>query len=129
MRHHIDVLGLLHMVWGTFGVLSGISLAILATGTHAALTVAGSIGAGPRAAVWLLGVTAVLMMIFGAAWFATGRRLRRLEVQGRQVALALAIANLLVIPFGTALGIYTFWVLLNNDARSAFGWPTRGISA
>ena len=31
--------------------------------------------------------------------------------------------------FGTALGIYTFWVLLNNDARREFGWPPRGTSA
>lgn len=129
MRHHIDVLGLLHMVWGAFGVLAGLSLAILAVGTHAALTVAGSIGGGPRAAVWFLGVTAVLMMAFGAAWFVTGRRLRRLETKARQASLALAIPNLLVIPFGTALGIYTFWVLLNNDARTAFGWPIRGTSA
>ena len=29
MRHHVDVLGLLHIVWGVFGVLAGVSLAIL----------------------------------------------------------------------------------------------------
>ena len=34
--------------------------------------------------------------------------------------LALAIANLLVIPFGTALGAYAFWVLLTNDAHRLF---------
>lgn len=131
MRHHIDVLGLMHMVWGAFGVLAGLSLAILAIGTHAALLAGGAgatIGAAPRAAVWLMGVSAVLMIVFGAAWFDTGRRLRRREARARRRALALAIPNLLVIPFGTALGIYTFWVLLNNDARTAFGWPLRGTS-
>jgi hypothetical protein len=29
--------------------------------------------------------------------------------------------NLVLIPFGTALGVYTGWVLLNDDARRAFG--------
>ena len=30
-----------------------------------------------------------------------------------------------LVPFGTALGVYTFWVLLNNDARRTFGRPPR----
>lgn len=129
MRHHIDVLGLLHMVWGVFGVLAGLSLAILATGTHAALVVAGSTGAAPRAAVWLMAISAALMIGLGTAWFVVGRRLRRREARARQAAVFLAIPNLIVIPFGTALGIYAFWVLLNNDARAEFGWPARGTSA
>ena len=40
-------------------------------------------------------------------------------------ALILAVPNLIVVPFGTALGIYTFWVLLNDDARREFGRPPR----
>ena len=39
---------------------------------------------------------------------------------GRVAALSLAILNLFVLPFGTALGIYTYWVLLHNEARGAF---------
>ena len=125
MRQHIDVLGLLHMVWGVFGALTGLSLAVLAVGTHAALIASGGNGGAPRAAVWLMGVTAIVLVAFGAAWFLLGRRLRRFDIPARQGALVLAIPNLLVIPFGTALGIYTFWVLLNNDARAAFGRPAR----
>jgi hypothetical protein len=32
--------------------------------------------------------------------------------------------SLVVIPFGTALAVYTFWTLLNDDARRAFGGRT-----
>ena len=126
MRHHIDVLGLLHMVWGVFASLSGLSLAILALGTHTALTLGGSIGAAPRAAIWLMAVSATVMIAFGVACFRIGRRVRRLDPGARHVAIGLAIPNLLVIPFGTGLGVYTFWVLLNNDAREMFGRPARG---
>ena len=74
-------------------------------------------------------ISAALMIGLGTAWFVVGRRLRRREARARQAAVFLAIPNLIVIPFGTALGIYAFWVLLNNDARAEFGWPARGTSA
>ena len=41
---------------------------------------------------------------------------------GRLGALVLAVPNLVVVPFGTALSLYAFWVLLNDDARQRI-WP------
>lgn len=128
MRHHINVLGLLHMVWGVFGALAGVSLVIIAVGTRLALAPSVVLAAGPRAAIWLLGIAAVLMLAASAASFRIGRQLRQFDARARQWALFLAILNLVAIPFGTALGIYTFWVLLNNDARTLFGWPMRSAT-
>ncbi len=54
-----------------------------------------------------------------------GRSLARRHASGRVLALVCAVPNLLLVPFGTALGIYTFWVLLNDDARRDFGRPPR----
>ena len=34
--------------------------------------------------------------------------------------LTLGVLNLFVLPFGTALGIYAFWVLLHNESRAVF---------
>jgi len=34
--------------------------------------------------------------------------------------LVLAVFNLFVLPFGTALAVYTFWVLLHNETRALF---------
>ena len=34
--------------------------------------------------------------------------------------LALAVPNLPVLPFGTALGVYALWILLTNEARRLF---------
>ena len=36
------------------------------------------------------------------------------------LALGLAVLNLFVLPFGTALAIYAFWVLLHNESRALF---------
>ncbi len=129
MRLHIDVLGLLHLVWGALGVLGGLSLAILAIGTHAALFAAGSIGRTELASVWLLAIMGLILASAGVAMMATGRGLRRRTGASRVAALVLAIPNLVLLPFGTALGVYVFWVLLNNDARDAFGRPLRDAPA
>lgn len=128
MRHHIDVLGLLHMVWGVFAAMAGVSLAILAAGTNAAVNAATADTVGSSAAVWLLGATGAFLFFAGVALMMTGRRLRAAQPGARSAALVLALPNLLILPFGTALGVYTYWVLLNNDARDAFGRPQRSAA-
>ena len=45
--------------------------------------------------------------------------LRRRRPLGRILMLALALVNLLVLPFGTALGVYALWMLLTNDGHAA----------
>ncbi len=127
MRLHIDVLGSLHLVWGAFGVLTGVSLGILAAGTRAALA-GGAFGVGERAAVSLLAVGAVLLAAGGAAAALTGWGLRRRVGRARLASLILAVPNLVLVPFGTALGVYTLWVLLNDDARRAFGRRPRVVT-
>ena len=129
MRPHLEALTLLQRVWGAFGVLTGASLFVLAIGTDAALVERGSLGRAERVAVWILAVCAVTLVATGVGAFVAARGLRRRQRAGRVTALVLAVPNLLVVPFGTALGVYTFWVLLNNDARREFGRPPRGPSA
>jgi hypothetical protein len=120
------VLGRLHFVWGVFGVLTGLSLAVLAVGTGVALAELGSSGRAEHAAIWVFAFGAVFLAGGGGVMMVLGRVLRRRRPSGRTLALALAIPNLLFVPFGTALGVYTFWVLLDDDARRAFGRPPRG---
>jgi hypothetical protein len=36
------------------------------------------------------------------------------------LTLGLALVNLLMLPFGTALGAYALWILLANDGRRLF---------
>jgi choline-glycine betaine transporter len=129
MRHHIDVLGRLHGVWGTFGVLTGLSLAILAAGSWASAAELGSVGRGEQAAVWVLVVSGVILGGGGLAMMAAGRGVSRLRPSGRTAVIVLALPNLVFVPFGTALGVYALWVLLNDDARRAFGRPTRASSS
>ena len=119
MRVHFDVLGWLHISAGAFGLLTGASLAVLALGTAAAL-VGRTVDASPSPAVWFLLFAGATFAVVGAITVLVGRALVSRRPIGRSAALALALPSLVVIPFGTALAVYTFWALLNDDARSAF---------
>lgn len=117
---HLRLLGVLQLVWGSIGLLLGVSMLLLAVGAVAI----GAVSSDDRVAA---GVTAGGFVIFALAMLAgggvnawAGRALRRLQPQGRTAVLWLAVTNLFVLPFGTALGIYAFWVLLHNDTRSQF---------
>lgn len=122
MSRHVELVGLLHLIWGGLGVLVGLSLVVLAAG-------AGAIAVMPEhaEASVVAGVTGVLLggaglaLVGGgllSAWVGAG--LRRHHPPARIAALALALLNLFLLPFGTALGIYTFWTLVHHDARALF---------
>ncbi|HET9369731.1 MAG TPA: hypothetical protein VFO19_05765 [Vicinamibacterales bacterium] len=121
MRVHIDLLGWLHLIWGAFGLLTGLSLLILAAGAAASLAELGSAERFADPAVWVLGIGGLALILGGAAMAAAGRGLLRRRSGSRFATLILAAPNAVLAPFGTALGVYACWTLLNDDARRAFG--------
>ncbi len=64
----------------------------------------------------LLSTIAVFLFVKAIIGFATGWGLLQREAWARTAALVLGFIALLNIPFGTALGIYTIWVLLPGEA-------------
>lgn len=123
MRSHLHLLGILQLVWGGIGLLLGVAMLLLAVGAIA-------IGLSSADSRMAAGVTAGAFALFGAALLAggglnawAGRALRRCEPLGRTAVLGLGALNLFVLPFGTALGIYGYWVLLHHESRSLFVRP------
>jgi hypothetical protein len=120
MRPHVNFLGVLQLTWGAIGLVLGASLLLLAGG-------AGAIVRTTQGDSWTAVMTALLFLLFATAlglggwaniW--VGRGLRQLRPAGRTGAFFVSVINLFVLPFGTALAIYSFWVLLHNDARALF---------
>lgn len=120
MRPHLHLLSVLQLTWGGIMLMLGVSTALLALGAAAAGWT--SAGAEISAAVTSLAfaVFAAALLAGGAANSWAGRALHRLDPRGRMATLGLAVPNLFVLPFGTALGIYAFWVLLHNETRTFF---------
>jgi len=120
LRAHLHLLSVLQLTWGGIMLMLGVSTALLALGAAAAGWT--SAGAEISAAVTSLAfaVFAAALLAGGAANSWAGRALRRLNPRGRMATLGLAVPNLFVLPFGTALGIYAFWVLMHNETRRVF---------
>jgi hypothetical protein len=122
VERHVRLLGILASIWGALATLVGLSMLLLAVGAlslvadPAAETV--SFAAGVTAAVFVS--IGIFSLLWGMAHIWVATLLRRHSALGRVVMLGLAVANLLVFPFGTALGAYALWILLTNDGRRLF---------
>ena len=65
-------------------------------------------------------VMGVVALVWGGAHVGASVLLRRRHPAGRVLTLGLAVVNLLVLPFGTALGAYALWILLTDEGRRLF---------
>ena len=70
-----------------------------------------------------LGAIAVLALLFGILHLWIGAALRGYRSWARVLALGLAVINIVLFPFGTALGAYACWVLLKDAGRRLYVQP------
>ena len=124
MKRHADFLALLYLAWGAIFALVGIAGLALMAGALAIAGSRGPVGAPSDLAAgvtaFTLGVLAVLALLWGVLHLWLGASLRRYRQWARLAALGLAVINLVLFPFGTALGGYACWVLLTDDGRKLF---------
>ena len=124
MRRHVDLVGVLYMVWGGTNLL--VSLSLLSIGVAATAIGASTVGgeggdtltAGLVAAAFF--TLSVAGLAFGGAHVWIGARLRRFREWARTFAILFAIVNLVLPPFGTALGAYALWALLHHGSKPLF---------
>src|SRR3954470_7082748 len=115
---------MLARLWGALVVLAGVSLLLLAGGAMAELLdpAGASVGLAAGLTAGAFAVLGVFAVIWGALHLLAAKWLKQRKAGGRLLMLALALTNLLVLPFGTALGIYALWTLLTNEGRHLFEW-------
>ena len=124
MKRHADFLGLLYLAWGAIFTLVGFACGALTAGALVIARDAGPVRAAPDLAAGLtaatLAVLAALALLWGVLHLWLGAALRRYRHWARLMALGLAFINLVLFPFGTALGAYACWVLLNEEGRALY---------
>lgn len=124
VQHHLQILGVLWCAYGSVRILTGL-LALTALHTFAATSgrFPGTIpNYVPLLVRNLAPVVASAIAAFGILDLVTGWALLTRQSWARVLAIVIAIRSLIKPPFGTALGIYTLWVLAPRV--SAAEWNT-----
>jgi hypothetical protein len=123
MTTHVKVLGVLYIVLSGLGVCAALFLG-LALGAAGGIVGQSASAEDARVALPIIGVAGTALVVFLLAislpGLITGIGLLKLQPWARIVGIVLAAINLINIPFGTALGIYGLWVLLNKDTERLF---------
>jgi hypothetical protein len=119
VKEHVRLLGILWLAYSALHVVGGAVLIVVA---H---TIFGGAfhGPPPEVTVWLrplLTFIGYLVLAKAAAGFIAGWGLLQRESWARVVALVVGFVALLNVPLGTALGIYTLWVLLPSQSDAEY---------
>jgi hypothetical protein len=119
VEQHVKILAVLNIVLGGMGVLAALAVLIVFGGL---VGLAGSESGGSEAAVLGLigGIAFIAVAVLSVPCLIAGIGLLKFRSWGQILTIILSILNLMNFPFGTALGIYGLWVLLNKETKPLF---------
>jgi hypothetical protein len=129
VREHIRLLGILWLAFAAFNAVGAVVLYVLANTLFLHMA---DIGGPDGVGVWLrpfITVIALIVAAKAALGFATGWGLLQREPWARMLTIVLAFLALFHVPFGTALGIYSLWVLLPAESDAEYHEQVREIRA
>jgi hypothetical protein len=119
MQQNVRTLGwcfiVYHAIVGLIGLVIGaiVFFGGAISGEREAMFVTGAVGAG----------IACFMILLSLPGFIAGAGLLKFRPWARILAIILGVLHLFSFPFGTALGIFTLYVLLNAETTAMFAAP------
>lgn len=126
LERHINILGWLHIGLNALTLVIMVFVGFIMLG-------AGVLSGEAEA----MGIMFIMAMVIGAIMLfvsvpgiIAGWGLLKGKNWARVLALVLGCLNILSFPFGTAVGIYTLWVLLiHEDSHDYFNTPKSKLAA
>ena len=125
MDTHVRIVAIARIVLGGLGVLAAI-VCLLLFGSIAGLVRALGVREDPDAwiAVWILSAVAIILFLVIAVLsvpsIIAGVGLLYYQPWARVLTIVISAIDLLNVPFGTAVGVYSLWVLLNAETEALF---------
>src|SRR5258706_6941256 len=116
MRDHVRILGWCFIAYSSIIVLVGLGIG--------SIVLFGGAISGDQQAMWITGavgaaIACFLILVSLPGMFA-GIGLLKMQPWARIVAIVVVVLHILSFPLGTALGVYTLWVLLNTETEVLF---------
>ena len=116
MEKHVTVLGILYIAFSVLGLFLAIIIFTAVVG--------GGIISGDSEAIAITSIVgpavALFFVLLSAPGLIGGIYLLKHRPWARILVLVLGFINLIEIPIGTALGIYTIWVLFKDETVDLF---------
>lgn len=132
VREHFHLLGILWVVYSAITVIVGVVMLIIANTLFLRMNESGFTPGMPGRVNFLqplLSAIGIAILIKAGVGIAAGVGLMQRQSWARVLTLILGFISLIHIPFGTALGIYSIWVLLAPNADEDYQAMTRAATA
>lgn len=121
VHQHVHLLGILWLALSALNGALGLIMVVVGNTLFAHLH---EMGAPPEVPTGFLtavvSTIGVIVLAKAACGFLAGWGLLHREPWARVLALVLGFIALIHIPFGTALGVYTLWVLLPGESHDEY---------
>jgi hypothetical protein len=123
MATHVKVVAVLYLILGVFGLVAALAVSLV-FGVAGSIVGATADSQGAAIAMPIIGLTGTMLVIFLVMTSLPGLiaaiGLLKLRPWARILGIVVAVLNLVHIPFGTVVGIYALWVLVNTDTERLF---------
>jgi hypothetical protein len=122
MDTHVKVLGALQIAMGTLGLFAAVVLVLVFGVASSAVGLSGD----PEATIALpiIGVTGMALVTFlvvlSLPGVIVGIGLMQHRPWARIAGIVLSILGLMMVPFGTIVGVYGLWVLFSKETERLF---------
>jgi hypothetical protein len=120
VARHTHLLGILWIAYSAVSAIGGVVLMIVAHTIFGPFRFPNMPGGPPMFLRPLLSFIAIVLLCKAAAGIAAGVGLLQRQDWARILAIVVGVISLLNIPFGTAIGIYTLWVLVSPGADKEY---------
>lgn len=116
MEEHITILGALYVAFNVLGIAIAVIIFVvissggLISGDMEAIAITSTVGS----------LIAFIIITFSVPGLIAGIGLLKRRPWTRILALIVGCIELMNIPFGTMLGIYTIWVLIKEETTQLF---------
>ena len=122
MDTHVKVLGSLQIALGALGLFAALILVFVFGGVTSAVGASGDPDA--RIALPIIGITGMALVTcliaVSVPSVIIGIGLIRLRPWARVAGMVISILSLMMIPFGTIIGVYGLWVLFSKETERLF---------